>query len=141
MLSSQHVLIINVSTLATKHSRPCSNCVKVRPKLAQPAYLRPTLEPLVVSTGFVERFHPSNDAIKRDKPFIETFVQMLVRSGRSSSRVGFQFIKEIGAIRACFHRHLKKKKDRLRNSTEKGVELTEKIPLTMKLWKVLRVTS
>lgn len=91
-----------------KHSRPWSNCVKVRPKLAQPtskAYLKPGLEPLVVSTGFVERLQPSNDAVKGGEPLVETFVHMFVRSGRSSSGVDFQLVEKIGAIRACFHRN------------------------------------
>src|SRR6266404_282380 len=85
-----------------------SNCVKVRPKLAQPS----SKVSLIVSTSSVDRLQPSNDAVKGGKRFIESFVHMLVRSGRSSSRVGFQFIEEIGTMNASLHRHLKKKKER-----------------------------
>jgi len=55
---------------------------------------------LVVSTSFVERLEPSNDAVKGSEPLIETFVQVLVRSGRYSSGVGFQVVVKIGAMRA-----------------------------------------
>jgi hypothetical protein len=58
-------------------------------------------------TGLVKRLQPRHDSVKRGEPSVELLVHIFVRRGSAPRGVGLQFVEEIRAIRARFHRELR----------------------------------
>jgi len=66
-------------------------------------------------TILVKHLHLRHDSIKRGEPSVELLVHNFVRRG-STRGVGLQFVEEIRAIRAGFHRELTNGDKRLRSN-------------------------